>query len=132
LKAILGYIFYPFTLILGVPLADVGQISKIIGERAIVTEVTAYNDLAAALEQKLLQHPQRSAILATYALCGFAHFASMAIFVGGISALAPEKTRNIAAVALRALVAATLACLMTACVAGTFFTQGKASILFGE
>jgi len=132
LKAILGYIFYPFTLILGVPLADVGQISKIIGERAIVTEVTAYSDLAAALEQKLLQHPQRSAIVATYALCGFAHFASMAIFVGGISALAPERTRNIAAVALRALVAATLACLMTACVAGTFFTQGKASILFGQ
>ncbi len=100
LKAILGYIFYPFTLILGVPLADVGQISKIIGERAIVTEVTAYSDLAAALEQKLLQHPQRSALVATYALCGFAHFASMAIFVGGISALAPERTRNIAAVAL--------------------------------
>jgi CNT family concentrative nucleoside transporter len=132
LKAILGYIFYPFTLILGVPLADVGQISKIIGERAIVTEVTAYNDLAAALEQKLLQYPQRSAVVATYALCGFAHFASMAIFVGGISALAPERTRNIAAVALRALLAATLACLMTACVAGTFFTQGKASILFGD
>jgi len=84
------------------------------------------------LEQNLLQHPQRSAVVATYALCGFAHFASMAIFVGGISALAPERTRNIAAVALRALVAATLACLMTACVAGTFFTQGKASILFGE
>ena len=132
LEAILGYVFYPFTLIVGVPTSDVGEISKIIGERVIVTEVVAYKDLALALEQGLLQRPGRSAVVATYALCGFAHLASMAIFVGGVSALAPEKTRNIANVALRALVAATLACLLTACVAGTFFTEGRASILFGK
>jgi len=132
LKAILGYLFYPFTLILGIPISDVPEISRIIGERVIVTEVTAYGDLAVALEKNLLQHPQRSAVVTTYALCGFAHFASMAIFVGGISALARDRTRDIAAVAFRALLAATLACLLTACVAGTFFTQGKASILFGD
>jgi len=131
LKTIFGYIFYPFTIILGVPVSDAGEVSRIIGERVIVTEVVAYKDLAVALEQNLLQH-RRSAVITTYALCGFAHLASMAIFVGGISALAPDKTRNIAAVALRALAAATLACLMTACVAGTFFTEGKASILFGD
>jgi len=85
--------------------------------------------LATALEQGLLQHP-RSAVITTYALCGFAHLASMAIFVGGICALAPEKTRNIGPVAFRALLAATLACLLTACVAGTFFTEG--SILLGN
>ena len=54
----------------------------------------------------------------------------MAIFVGGISALAPDRVRNIGGVALRALLAATLACLLTACVAGTFFTKG--SILLGR
>ena len=128
LKAILGYIFYPFTLILGIPPADAGIISKIIGERTIVTEVVAYNDLATVLEKDLLQHP-RSAVIATYALCGFAHLASMAIFVGGVCALAPEKTADIARVGLRALLAATLACLLTACVAGAFFTEG--SILLG-
>ncbi len=128
LKAILGYIFYPFTLILGVPPSDAGVISKIIGERTIVTEVVAYKDLATVLEKDLLQHP-RSAVIATYALCGFAHLASMAIFVGGVCALAPEKTADIARVGLRALLAATLACLLTACVAGTFFTEG--SILLG-
>jgi CNT family concentrative nucleoside transporter len=128
LKAIFGYIFYPVTLVLGVPPSDAGVISRIIGERVIVTEVVAYKDLAAALEQNLLQHP-RSAVIATYALCGFAHLASMAIFVGGICALAPDKTRNIGGVAFRALLAATLACLLTACVAGTFFTEG--SILLG-
>jgi CNT family concentrative nucleoside transporter len=124
LKAILGFIFYPFTLILGVPPSDAGTISKIIGERTIVTEVVAYRDLATALENNLLHHP-RSAVITAYALCGFAHLASMAIFVGGVSALVPDRTRNIAEVAVRALVAATLACLMTACIAGTFFTEGS-------
>jgi CNT family concentrative nucleoside transporter len=128
LKAIMGYIFYPFTLILGIPPADAGEISKIIGERTIVTEVVAYKDLGTALEENLLRHP-RSAVIATYALCGFAHLTSMAIFVGGVCVLAPEKKGDIARVALRALLAATLACLLTACVAGTFFTKG--SILLG-
>lgn len=128
LKELLGYCFYPLTLILGVPAADAGVISRIIAERSIVTEVVAYRDLGDAMSKGLLVHP-RSAVIAVYALCGFAHLASMAIFVGGTAALAPEKTRAIASVAIRALVAATLACLMTACVAGAFF--GKASILFG-
>jgi len=122
LKALLGYIFYPFTLVIGVPPADARIVSRIIGERAVVTEVVAYRDLASALQQNLLQHP-RSAVITTYALCGFAHLASMAIFVGGISALAPGKTGDIAKVALRALIAATLAGLMTACVAGALFTE---------
>jgi len=129
LRTICGYIFYPFTIVLGVPPSDAGTVSRIIGERLIVTEVVAYNDLATALKENLLQHP-RSAVITTYALCGFAHVASMAIFVGGICALAPERSRNIAGVALRALLAATLACLLTACVAGTFFIKG--SILLGE
>lgn len=129
LKAVFGYIFYPVTLVLGIPPSDAGVVSRIIGERVIVTEVAAYRDLAAALEQNSLQHP-RSAVITTYALCGFAHLASMAIFVGGFCALAPDKTRDVGRVALRALVAATLACLLTACVAGTFFTKG--SILLGD
>jgi CNT family concentrative nucleoside transporter len=129
LKALFGYIFYPFTLLLGIPVSDAGVVSKIIGERLIVTEVVAYKDLATALEENLL-HYERSAVIATYALCGFAHLASMAIFVGGICALAPERTRNIGGIAIRALLAATLACLLTACVAGTFFTKG--SILLGN
>ena len=124
LKGILGYIFYPFTLILGIPASDAGIISKIIAERSIVTEVVAYQNLATVVGKNLLQHP-RSAVIATYALCGFAHLASMAIFAGGICALAPNKTRTVAKVALRALLAATLACLLTACVAGTFFTKGS-------
>ncbi len=128
LRGLFGYLFYPVTLVLGVPVGDAREISQIIGERLIVTEVAAYGDLAAMMEQGLLQH-QRSAVITTYALCGFAHIASMAIFVGSLCALAPQHAKTIGPIACRALVAATLACLMTACVAGVFFTEG--SILLG-
>ncbi len=128
LKGLLGYFFYPFTVLIGVPLQDAYQISKIIGERAVVTEVVSYQDLARVMKEGVLTDP-RSPVLAAYALCGFAHVASMAIFVGGAAALAPSRKRDIASVGLRALVAATLACLMTACIAGVFFT-GQ-SVLLG-
>ncbi|MDH4027963.1 MAG: nucleoside transporter, partial [Nitrospirota bacterium] len=106
------------------------EISKIIGERAIVTETKSYMDLAALMAKGALNDP-RSAFLATYALCGFAHVASLAVFVGGIAALVPKRTADLASVGPRALLAATLACLMTAAVAGTFF-KGGGSILLGQ
>jgi CNT family concentrative nucleoside transporter len=129
LKGILGYLFYPFALIIGVPSSDAFKIAKLIGERAVLTEVKSYQDLSLLLSQGALKDP-RSAVLAAYALCGFAHIASLAIFVGGTAALVPKRTKDISAVGLRALIAATLACLMTAAVAGTFFTEG--SILLGK
>ena len=128
LKGLLGYLFYPFTLIIGIPVEDAKIISQIIGERIILTEVASYQDLAAAISNNTLIHA-RSAVVTSYALCGFAHVASMAIFVGGITALAPERTAAVSSVAFKALIAATLACLLTACIAGTFFT--KTSVLFG-
>ncbi len=125
---ILGYVFYPFALVIGVPPSDAIEVAKLIGERVVATEVKSYQDLAVLLSQGALEHP-RSAFLATYALCGFAHVASLAIFVGGIAALVPERTKDLSGVGMRALLAATLACLMTASVAGTFYTKG--SILLG-
>lgn len=121
LKAILGYVAYPLTYMLGIAPVDVPRIAVLIGEKLVLTEVVAYIDLARLLALGALQDP-RSAVIATYALCGFTHMASMAIFVGGISALAPEKTKEISQVAFRALLAATLACLMTGGVAGLFYS----------
>jgi CNT family concentrative nucleoside transporter len=129
LTGLLTYVFYPFTLVIGVPPSDAMEIARIIGERVVVTEVKGYQDLAVLLETGALQSP-RSAFIATYALCGFAHVASLAIFVGGIAALVPGRTRDLSALGPRALLAANLACLMTAAVAGIFFTQG--SILLGN
>lgn len=123
LENILAYVFYPFTLIIGVPPDDALTVARLLGMRAIMTEIPAYQQLNDLLASGALHHG-RSAVLASYALCGFAHIASMAIFVGGTAALAPRQTQTLARVAFRALAAATLACLMTAAIAGTFYGHG--------
>lgn len=128
LRGLLGYLFYPLALLIGIPPSDAATAGQIIGERLVLTEIASYNDLASALGNGVLQHG-RSAVIITYALCGFAHVASMAIFVGGISALVPSRTKTLSRVAFRALAAATFACLMTACIAGAFY-NGE-SILLG-
>ncbi len=128
LEGLLSYIFYPVALVIGIPPADAGEVAKLIGGRMIVTELSAYQTLAQFLADGALQHG-RSAVISAYALCGFAHVASVAIFVGGISAIAPKSVHTLSKIGMRALVAATLACLMTACIAGAFYNEG--SILFG-
>jgi CNT family concentrative nucleoside transporter len=130
LRGLTGYLFYPFTLAIGIPPVDAKIVAEIIGERLIVTEVQSYMDLSRAIGSGTLQHP-RSVVVTTYALCGFAHVASLAIFVGGISALVPSKTYDLTKVGPRALLAATLACLMTAAVAGTFFS-GSSILMSGR
>lgn len=123
-QSILGYVFYPVALIIGIPPADALEIAKIVGERLVVTEVVSYKHLAVLMKEGGLVHP-RSAIIASYALCGFAHIASLAIFIGGLGALAPERLKDISKLGFRALLAATLACLMTGAVAGVFYTSGS-------
>jgi len=121
---LLGYIAYPFTLAVGVPPADAFEVAKLIGERTVATEVASYKHLSQLLAQGALQHP-RSAIIASYVLCGFAHIASLAIFVGGTGSLAPNRMKDLSRLGFRALLAATLACLMTGAVAGVFYTSGS-------
>lgn len=128
LKHLLGYLFYPLTVILGVPLPDAGTVAQIIGERVVLTEVASYQDLGKAIAGGVLTNP-RSIVITAYALCGFAHLASVAIFVGAVSALAPSRTQDLAKLGFRALVAATLACLMTACIAGVFYSAQTGMVL---
>lgn len=128
IQKILGWIFYPFTILIGVDVRDAGKISVILGERAILTEVVSYKHLAQLISTGALANV-RSAVLASYALCGFSHITAVAIFVGGIAALVPQRAQDLARLGFRALIAATLACLQTATVAGIFIPVGK-SILF--
>jgi CNT family concentrative nucleoside transporter len=121
LPGLLGYAFYPLAWILGIAAADVGTCARLIGERTIVTEIPAYQELAVLLSENALKDP-RSAVITAYALCGFAHVPSLAIFVGGISALVPSRRKDLAALGPRALLAAILATLMTGAVAGVFAT----------
>lgn len=119
LKGILGYAFYPITWLIGIPAQDVGTISGIIGERVVLTEITAFQDLANVIRQGMVS--PRSAVIATYALTGFAHIASVAIFVGGYAALAPKRAGDLSKLGFRALLGATLATLLTASIAGIFY-----------
>jgi CNT family concentrative nucleoside transporter len=118
---ILTWIFYPFAALLGIVPADLMESARLLGERVILTEVVPYQELAQMATSGQLADP-RTVVILCYALCGFAHFASAAIFVGGTAALAPSRRDDLASVSLRALLAATLATLMTGCVAGMFST----------
>jgi CNT family concentrative nucleoside transporter len=120
LKMLLAWVFKPVSFIMGVPWQDSQVAGELLGERLVATEVPAYYHLAEAIRAGTFVHP-RSQVLIAYALCGFSHVASLAIFVGGITALVPERRKDLAGVGPRALLAATLACLQTGAVAGTFF-----------
>jgi len=128
LQTILQYIFYPFTLAMGVPFEDAPAIAKIIGERIIATEVKSYQDLALLIKEGKIAYT-RSVVIATYALCGFAHIPSLAIFVGGTSSLVPERTKDISILGLWALFASNIACFITGAVAGLFYAGGSAGLL---
>jgi CNT family concentrative nucleoside transporter len=95
----------------------------------LLTEVVAYQELARLASAEGFVQP-RTVVILSYALCGFAHVASVAIFVGGMAALIPARRDELASLGLRALLAATLATLMTACVAGIFST-GEGVLLGG-
>jgi concentrative nucleoside transporter, CNT family len=121
LVTILGWGFFPLAGLLGIPLSDIPAAARLLGERAILTEVVAYQDLAKIAGMGGFIDP-RTVVILSYALCGFAHIASVAVFVGGITVLAPTRRDDLASLGMRALFAATLATLMTACVAGIFST----------
>src|SRR5215813_10705343 len=125
---ILGWVFYPFAFLLGLQPTDVPVAARLLGERVILTEVFSYNHLSQLISTGQITDP-RTVVVLTYALCGFAHIAAMAIFVGGTAALAPTRRDDLASLGLRALLAATLATLMTGCVAGIFSTGEGISLM---
>ncbi len=116
-EAILGYVLSPLAWILGVPWADCMPVGQLLGEKTIINEFVAYGNLGT------LKHimSDKSTLICTYVLCGFANFASIGIQVGGIGALAPEKKSVMAKYGMKALIGGTLACMSTAVVAGVLF-----------
>jgi len=120
LAGFFGYAFAPLAAMTGIAHGDLLVAGQLFGERLVATEVPAYLRLAELMAGGVFTHP-RSPVVIAYVLCGFAHVASMAIFVGGTAALVPERRADLARVGPRALLAASLACLQTGAVAGTFF-----------
>ncbi|MGZ5020017.1 MAG: nucleoside transporter C-terminal domain-containing protein, partial [Chthoniobacterales bacterium] len=114
IQNVLGYVNWPFAYMLGVPLNDCQLVGQVLGERIVLNEFIGYFSLT----QQKAQLDPRSFILATYALCGFANFSSIAIQIGGIGALAPDRRGDLARLGMRAMVGGLLACYLTATVVG--------------
>ncbi|HXW53195.1 MAG TPA: nucleoside transporter C-terminal domain-containing protein [Myxococcota bacterium] len=117
LDLIFSFFFSPFAFLLGVPWEDATTVGKLLGVKTAINEFVAYLNLADLLEDGVIKNA-KSAVIATYALCGFANFASIGVQIGGLSALAPSRRQDFAVLGFRAMVAGTLACLLTAAIAG--------------
>jgi CNT family concentrative nucleoside transporter len=114
LERILGTLFAPVAWIIGVPRQDCGAIGSLLGTRMVLNELVAFSQLG---PQKAMLDP-RSFTIATFALCGFANLSSIGIQIGGIGALAPNKKGELARLGVRAMLAGTMANLMSASIAG--------------
>lgn len=114
LEQILGYLNAPVAWLTGVPASDCLAVGGIMGKRIVLNELLGYLDLTA--QKEVLQ--ERSFILTTYVLCGFANLGSIAIQVGGIGGLVPQRREDLARLGFRAMLAGLLACHLTACVVG--------------
>jgi len=118
LSQILGFVFAPVAWLIGVPWHDCRAIGDLLGTRMALNEVIAYIHLGA---QKTMLAP-RSFIIATFALCGFANLGSIGIQIGGIGALIPERRNELAKLGVRAMLAGTMANLISAAIAGIFLS----------
>lgn len=117
LSVLIGYVFSIFGLLIGVPSQDMVAFGSMLGEKLIVNEFVAYSTLSQI--QSTLD--PKTVFLATFAFCGFANFSSIAIQIGGIGVLAPSKRSMIAKLGIKAVIAGSLATLLTASIAGLFF-----------
>ncbi len=116
LRALLGIVFQPLAWVMGVPWSEAPQVGTLIGIKTAVNEFVGYIEM-----QKMVgagELSERAQIIATYALCGFSNFSSIAIQIGGIGSIAPERKSDLARLGLRAMVAGSLACFQTATIAG--------------
>lgn len=117
---LLGLIFAPFAWLLGTPAEDVMVIGQLLGQKTVINEFIAYGELQ-TLRNEGIQMAPKSIIIATYALCGFANFASIGIQIGGIGAIAPGQRRALTELGIKALIGGTIASFFTAAIAGVLY-----------
>ena len=116
MQSLLGLLLAPLAWLMGVPWEDCTRVGALLGVKTVLNEFLAYQQLAELQASGALQ--PRSAVIASYALCGFANFGSLAILLGGIGGLAPNRRPEVASFGLRCILAGSLATFMTACIAG--------------
>ena len=119
LEKIFGWIFAPMAFLMGVPWQDATTIGALLGEKTMINEFVAYSHLAQIVKPDSgIVLADRSKVIATYALCGFSNLSSIAIQIGGIGGIAPSRRGELAQLGIRAVIAGSLACFMTAAIAG--------------
>jgi CNT family concentrative nucleoside transporter len=118
LERIFGWVLAPLAWLMGVPWSDAGQIGSLIGVKVVVNEFVAYLQLAGIAGAGETALSPRGMVIATYALLGFANFSSIAIQIGGIGGLAPERRGDLARLGLKAMIGGNLAAFMSASLAG--------------
>jgi len=116
MEVLLGYILSPIAFIIGVPWQDAVTVGSLIGQKIVINEFIAYLNLAAIIPTQAIS--EKAIIISTYALCGFANFSSIAIQLGGIGGIAPDRRSDLAKFGLRAVLGGSLATFMTATIAG--------------
>ncbi len=119
IQSILGLIFSPVAFMIGVPLQDALNVGTLLGTKVVLTEFIAYLDLSTLVAAESLA--PKTIVMATFALCGFANFSSIAIQIGGIGGLAPSRKSDLARFGVKAVIAGSLANLMTATIAGMLY-----------
>jgi CNT family concentrative nucleoside transporter len=118
LERLMGFLFAPLALMMGLPWSDCLYVGELLGSKTVLNEFIAYQRLSVLVTDPAAQLHQRSVVIASYALCGFANFASIAIQLGGIGSIAPERREDLARLGMRAMIGGSIAGFMTACLAG--------------
>jgi CNT family concentrative nucleoside transporter len=121
LGGILGGVFRYAALVMGVPLQDATVVGGLMGTKMVINEFVAYSQMTPLIEGQLLD--PKSIIIATFALCGFANFSSVAMLIGGLGELAPDRKHDLARLGLRAMFCGTLASYLSATIAGIIYTD---------
>ena len=116
LEQILGWLFQPLAWAMGVPWNEANLVGSLMGKKLVLTELIAYGDLSNLLSENMLS--KKSAIISSYALCGFANFASIGIQLGGIGGIAPERRKDISKLGIKTMFGGALASWLTATIAG--------------
>ncbi len=120
IEDVLGTLFWPLAYLLGVSVEDVPKVASLLGQKTVMNEFVAYASLSRELAADPAWLSPRSRVIVSYALCGFANFASIGIQIGGYATLIPERRADLAALGPRAMVAGLLATCLVACIAGVF------------
>lgn len=116
LEFLLGQLFAPLSFIIGVPWEDATMVGQLLGKKMTINEVIAYVDLQEMITNGDLS--EKSILISTYALCGFANFASIGIQIGGVSAIAPGQRKNLTELGFKAMIGGTIATMITGAIAG--------------